>query len=182
MNAARLRGFGSAGHLAVRFFGSLVPLNPSVASERWALGQLLPDEQLLFKAMSAADRRHAIGVARRALAILDRDDTDPAPGRDFVAAALLHDVGKTKARLGTFGRVAATLVALALGQARVLRWAPPGGRLVTYLSHDRVGADLLDAAGSSPLTVAWTREHHLPEERWSLDRQLASALKQADGD
>jgi hypothetical protein len=51
-----------------------------------------------------------------------------------------------------------------------------------YLTHDRLGADLLRVAGSEPLTVAWAGEHHLPPEQWSVDRATGDALKAADGD
>ena len=42
-------------------------------------------------------------------------------------------------------------------------------RIGLYLRHDGVGAELLDRAGSDPLTVAWAGEHHRPPERWSVD-------------
>jgi hypothetical protein len=51
-----------------------------------------------------------------------------------------------------------------------------------YLSHDRVGAELLQAAGSHPLTVSWAAEHHLAAERWTIDPKLSAVLKAADGD
>jgi hypothetical protein len=37
-------------------------------------------------------------------------------------------------------------------------------------------------AGSDPLTVAWTREHHRPEAEWTVDPDLGAALKAADDD
>jgi hypothetical protein len=51
-----------------------------------------------------------------------------------------------------------------------------------YLQHAEVGADLLEMAGSDPLTVAWTREHHRPESEWTVDPHIAGALKTADDD
>lgn len=57
-----------------------------------------------------------------------------------------------------------------------------GRRVALYLSHDRVGGDLLRLAGSEPLTSAWAAEHHLHESRWTIDRKIGSALKVADGD
>lgn len=64
---------------------------------------------------------------------------------------------------------------------------PAGGRGLRvaagrYVTHDRLGAALLQAAGSDPLTVAWAGEHHLPEDAWTVDRRVADALKAADGD
>ena len=51
-----------------------------------------------------------------------------------------------------------------------------------YLLHPELGADLLSVAGSDPLTVAWAREHHLPPAEWTIDREVAEALNEADDD
>ena len=187
---AKNDGFGSWHHLAARFFGALSPAGPAPADEVWARQRLLDGEQDLWGRMSGPDRRHAVGVARDTMRLLD---PEPA-GRDVVAAALLHDVGKVESGFGTFARVGVTLAALALGRARLLRWAgdPPGvgdrarrslrGRVGLYLTHDRLGARLLVAAGSEPLTVAWAGEHHLAPERWTVGASVGAALKAADGD
>ncbi|MGH9107381.1 MAG: hypothetical protein ACRDZX_16455, partial [Acidimicrobiales bacterium] len=111
--------FGSWRHLAGRFFGALSPAGPPAPDETWALGSLLEDEQALWRRMPGPDRRHAVGVARDAARLL-------APAhvpREVVAAALLHDVGKLEASLGTFSRVAVTLAAMGLGRRRLLAWA-----------------------------------------------------------
>lgn len=92
---------------------------------------------------------------------------------------MLHDVGKIDAGLGTFGRVPATLVGIAVGRARVARGK---GRIARYLDHPAIGARLLSEAGADPLTVAWTREHHLPPNQWSIPPDLATALNAADND
>jgi hypothetical protein len=152
--------------------------------------------------MSGPDRRHAVGVAERALTLL-QGQGGGAIAREVVAAALLHDVGKVEAGLGTFGRVGVTLAAIAFGRERLCRRAggslalgDPGDgeargsakldrlgrRAALYLTHDKVGAELLRRAGSHDFTVEWARQHHLPPERWTLDYTLARALKEADGD
>jgi hypothetical protein len=120
--------------------------------------------------MSGPDRRHAIAVARR-VANIDE--------RAVLPAALLHDVGKVESGLGTFRRAAVTALALALGRDRV---AGGGGRMARYLRHDSLGSQLLEGAGSDRFTVAWAREHHLPERRWTVPIALAEALKAADDD
>jgi len=180
-------GFGSWRHLAERFFGALSPAGPPPVDEAWALGHLLEGEQALWRRMSGPDRRHAVGVARDALQLLG----DGEPTRDVVAAGLLHDVGKVESGLGTFSRVGVTLAAMAAGRTRLLKWggaAPTGqrpslkNRVGLYLAHDRVGAELLEAAGSEVLTVRWAREHHLDAARWSVDSRVGAALKAADGD
>ena len=55
-------------------------------------------------------------------------------------------------------------------------------RIGLYLKHPEIGADLLELAGSDPLTVAWAREHHLPSEQWTIDAAVAAAIDAADND
>lgn len=161
-------------HLARRFAGSLWPGGPRQAEEAWAQGSLLAGERALWSRLSGPDRRHAVAVGRRVEASLGgRAD------RRVLAAALLHDVGKLDAGLGTGRRVLATVVGLVRGRERA---AAGDGRVARYLRHDAIGADLLLRAGSDPLTVCWAREHHLPPTRWSLDPAVAAALKAADDD
>jgi hypothetical protein len=173
--------------LAGRFFSALVPFGPTPSDESWARDQLSDGEQALWHRMSGPDRRHAIGVARHTIGLLDPDQARP----EVIAAALLHDVGKVEASFGTLARVWITLAALAVGRTRVLRWAgePSEGdrpsaraRVGLYLTHDRLGAQLLEDAGSRTFTVSWAAEHHLPPEQWTIDAALCGVLKDADGD
>ena len=130
--------------------------------------------------MSRADRRHAIAVARRVSTVLG-----PTAPRPVLAAALLHDVGKIDARLGTYGRVVATLAGKMAGAPMALAWSETQGftrRVGLYLRHAELGADRLRLAGSDPLTVAWAAEHHRPSEYWSLPPETAIVLKAADDD
>ncbi len=169
-----------AAHLVRRFLGSLRPGGPAPADVAWVGEQLLPSELALWSSMPGPDRRHSAGVARRVHAALG-----PTATRPVLAAALLHDVGKTQVGLRTPGRVVATLASGAVGRARVAAWSSNGGyrgRLGRYVRHDELGAQLLEEAGSDPLTVAWTREHHLPTDRWTVPRRQADALKAADDD
>ncbi|HTW08088.1 MAG TPA: hypothetical protein VME46_11280 [Acidimicrobiales bacterium] len=184
---SKMSAFGSWHHLAGRFFGALSPAGPPIEDETWALGALLEGEQALWRRMSGPDRRHAVGVARETVRLLGGGQ----PPREVVAAALMHDVGKVEARLGTFSRVGVTLAAMAAGRTRLVAWAGAAGsgrrpslrhRVGLYLAHDRVGAELLQVAGSKALTAAWAREHHLEPGRWTIDREVGSALKTADGD
>lgn len=160
-----------AAHLARRFVGSLRPGRPSPDDEAWVAATLNHGELGLWRRMSHADRRHAVVVARRVAEALGPEGAT----RAVLAAALLHDVGKVVSDLGPFRRVAATLAAMS-GTSRV----PTSFR--QYLAHDRLGADLLERAGSHPLAVAWAGEHHRPPERWSVPAPLGRALKAADDD
>ena len=155
------QGFGSAGHLIGRFFGSVLPVGPSKSAQGWAISFLLPGEVTLFEASSGPDRRHAIGVARRAIGLLSSSGDEPGntPTRAFVAAALLHDVGKSEARLGTLGRVIATAAAVALRREKVLAWG-----------HDRPGAGALRGSGAGDLAPVGPPgdDQPPPASRWSV--------------
>lgn len=160
-------------HLARRFFGSLSPRPLDPADDVWIRDHLLPGEVDLWQRMSRADRKHAAGVAREVDRLLDGAD------RAVVAAAALHDVGKIDAGYGTVARALTTGVALAVGRTRLVA---RGGRAARYLTHDRIGGDLLAAAGAERVTVAWAREHHQPPENWTVPDAVGAALSAADDD
>ena len=170
----------SPSHLVRRFFGSLRPGGPGRDAEAWVEERLLPAELALWQRMSGADRRHAVGVAERVERSLGHQATRPV-----IAAALLHDVGKIESGLGTYGRVVATLSAKVAGAGMATVWRKQRGyarRVGLYLQHDEIGGDMLELAGSDPLTVAWAREHHHPKADWTVDPVIGDALKAADDD
>jgi hypothetical protein len=170
----------SAGHLVRRFFGSLVPAGPRRRDAEWVRSVLADGGLRLWDRMSRADRRHAAGVARRVERALGHEATRPV-----LAAALLHDVGKLDSGLGTYGRVVATLASSVAGRGAAHDWSRARGftrRVGLYVRHPELGGDMLALAGSDPLTVTWTREHHLPPEEWTLPSHLANVLKSADDD
>jgi hypothetical protein len=166
------------GHLSRRFFGSLWPAGPNRGTEEW-VGSVLSERELrLWRRMSAADRRHAAGVARRVERTLGPEASPPV-----LAAALLHDVGKVSAGLGTYGRVVATMAGAAAGLKMAEAWTQGRGftrKVGLYLRHPALGGDMLALAESDPLTVTWAREHHLPRDEWTLPIGLATVLKEAD--
>lgn len=169
-----------AAHLVKRFFGSLLPIGPAKRDRPWVHDQLLTGELEVWNKMSAQDRRHAVGVARRVERSLGAEATRPV-----VAAALLHDCGKSASGLGTYGRVIATVSAKVAGPEQAEAWSETSGftrRVGLYLEHPRLGADLLGLAGSAPLTVAWAAEHHLPPDKWTVPTEIGEALKAADDD
>lgn len=142
-------------HLARRFLFSLRPGMVDADRERWLLDQLGPAELELYRAQSRADRVHSLRCAEAIAA----EGGDP----ELVVASALHDVGKARARLGTWARVGATVLARLIGDGKVRGWEGRGdwrGRIGSYVDHDRHGAALLEAAGSGALTVAWARDHH----------------------
>jgi hypothetical protein len=165
-------------HLVRRFFSSLLPFGPAAADEAWARTQLTEPEQELWARMARVDRRHSAAVARRVEAELGEDVEVPV-----MAAALLHDVGKTIPHLGTFGRVVATLSEMVAGQDTAQHWVESRGftrRVGQYVLYPELGVDLLKLAGSDDLVIAWSREHHLPEDEWTVPVELGRVLQEAD--
>lgn len=122
-------------HLARRFLTSLSRQPPPADDTAWAISQLLPAEAELWQRMTVQDRRHSILVARRFVRFA------PDAERAEVAGALVHDVGKLASGLGTFGRVVATVA------------GPRTDRFRKYYDHERLGAEMLVAAGSPPVTI-----------------------------
>ena len=163
-------------HLTRRFFGSLRARPLDEADPAWVRGVLTPAELQLWEKLGRADRAESMAVARRAASELG-PDVEPA----WLAAALLHDVGKAESHLGTFGRVGATLVGVVMRDGRA-RHLP--NRVGKYLAHDDIGAELLAAGGARPEVIAWAAAHHRPE-RWpatGLPPQVAAMLADADGE
>jgi len=168
------------GHLIRRFFASLRPGGPKAADDEWARSHLLPAEAKLWRRMSNPDRRHAAAVARDVERSLGHEATRPV-----LAAALLHDVGKIESGLRTYSRVIAALCGMVVGREQARAWMRSTGftrRVGMYLLHPELGGDLLAMAGSDPLTVAWTREHHKPADQWTISPELAKVLKDCDDD
>lgn len=103
--------------------------------------------------------------------------------QEALVAALLHDVGKTVAGLGTYGRVIATLSGAIGGRSYAEVWQDTTGftrKVGLYLRYPDLGAELLSVAGSRPWVVAWAREHHLPAEQWSVPEAIGRVLVEAD--
>jgi hypothetical protein len=168
----------SARHLVRRFAGSFSPRRIPDEDVAWAEGQLLPSEVALWRRQSRADRRHVIGVARRVERALGEDATRPV-----LAAALLHDIGKLNAGLGTYGRVIATLSVRVAGRDAAAAWTESTGftrRVGLYVNHEEIGADMLEVEGSDPLTVALVREQSFDPEDRTAPANLLDALKSAD--
>lgn len=167
-------------HLTRRFVTSLRPGGPCSTDREWVASVLSDAELGLWQQMSGPDRRHSVGVARRVERSLGHE---AAP--EVLAAALLHDVGKTVARLRTYGRVIATLSAAVAGHETAHSWSRSRGfvrRVGLYLRHPELGGDLLAMAGSHQLTVAWAREHHLPADQWTVPAHIGQTLKACDDD
>ncbi len=150
-------------HLAGRFVRSLWPLPPRRSDVAWVESVLTDAELALWSSQPTVDRRESIAVARRVAHGLAGTAHDGEPV--WLAAALLHDVGKRDSRLGTILRSLAT-IAGALGGSAVERvWSQHRGlrgRVAAYLRHPEIGADAIAVAGGRAEAAEWAGAHHRP--------------------
>jgi hypothetical protein len=173
-----------ASHLSRRFVISLWPAAPKARDDAWVRSILRPGEYDLWARMPNHDRRHSIAVARRVQAALA--DTADADER-WLAAALLHDVGKLDARLGVLARVGATLAGAAAGHDMAEAWSAKRGitrRVGLYLRHDEIGAEHIRLVGGTDAAARWAAAHHQPDA-WAgtgIPAPVVTALHEADDD
>ena len=137
---------------------------------------LTPAELACWRRLGPADAVESVTTARATAVAL-------GPGADdrWIAAALLHDLGKTDTGLGPFRRAGATALAIALGERRVRRWPNAIGR---YVDHDHLGARLLERAGARREAVEWAAIHHRPT-LWAASAvpiEVCQVLAAADGE
>jgi hypothetical protein len=166
-----------AGHLARRFVGSLRPRPLDEADLALVHGALRPEELACWERLGPADRAESLATARATIGALGPDVVDPR----WVAAALLHDVGKAETALGPLGRTAATLAGAIAGAGRAREWSNAVGR---YVNHDELGAARLRTAGARAEASAWAAVHHRPE-RWpatGIPPRICEILAAADGE
>lgn len=139
---------------AGQFFRGLWPAIG--AEEAETARRLLSDAELgLFLALDARDRRQAADMVRW----LKRNA--PQPSDDLLAAALLHDVGKSG--LWVWDRVLFVLLE-AVSAALVDRLAREHGErwrraLWMLRNHAALGAERLEAIGTRPRVVALVAAH-----------------------
>ena len=167
---ARLR------HLVTRFFTSLRPRPLGADDIALVRRTLTPAELACWERLGPADRVESVTTARATALALGS-----APDDRWLAAALLHDVGKTETDFGPFRRAGATAVAIAFGENRVRRWPNAIGR---YVDHDERGARLLEGAGARREAVEWAAIHHRPG-RWPgavVPIEMCQVLAAADGE
>ena len=139
---------------------------------------LPPPAVEVFQAMPRYDQRHALMVFR---ALQQQGHIEP----DLLAAALLHDVGKSVPQgkgLRLWHRVAAVLLhTFWPGSLERLAQDKPGSWRWPFFvqqHHAVLGTELARQAGCSPITVDLVRRHEdLPEP---TDNLLLAALKAAD--
>jgi hypothetical protein len=141
----------------VRQFWEIVTARPLPDPIRNDIATILTEpEQQLFYQLSLSDQWHSYRVLQ-----MLRDAGQAQP--DLLAAALLHDVGKTQVRLTLLDR---TLIVLAQalwprrvaawGQGEAVGWRRP---FVVKMCHPQWSAAMAQRAGSRPLTLELIRRH-----------------------
>ena len=131
---------------------SLVPSQVHEIERQWVQSVLSPSEFDVWNNMMVQDRRHSVMVGRRF--VMYR----PTATQGEIAGALLHDVGKSVARLGSFARVIATLI------------GPRTNRFRQYHDHESIGAAMLRSVGSDELTISMVGGSCVGELRQALNR------------
>jgi hypothetical protein len=131
------------------------PLDTKVKKE--IKGLLNPLQQRLFDRLSPGEQQHSYRVMS---ALHSAGQEQP----DLLAAALLHDVGKTFIRRAWWDRVIVVL-GQALLPGKAAQWSAGEARgwtrpFVVKAHHAEWGAAVVEAAESSPRTVTLIRRHH----------------------
>jgi putative nucleotidyltransferase with HDIG domain len=125
---------------------------------------LSPAAAELYQAMPRYDQQHALHVLRT---LQGKGHTDP----DLLAAALLHDVGKTVHQTGALRPGLLEQI----GKDQPRSWRQP---FHVQQHHAAIGAELARAAGCSERTVELILHH---EDRSSQERDpLLAVLRAAD--
>jgi hypothetical protein len=127
----------------------------------WAASVLTDPERALWARLPPYEQDHAVQVARK----VERRLAPTMHGAEdrWIAAALLHDVGKLESDLSRFERVAGTLASRVVNVATARRWASSARgfrrRVGAYLIHGEIGARLIREAGGREEVARWAEVH-----------------------
>lgn len=121
--------------------------------DAWAVSLLTAGEARVYRGMDPRDREHACRVTLHLLR------EHPAADPELVAAALLHDCGKSVRPYRVAERVLVGLV-----PTRLARLLPPVGALGIRARHPELGATLLAHAGARARVADLVAHHHRPAD------------------
>jgi putative nucleotidyltransferase with HDIG domain len=150
-------------------FYRLRQFGQAVAAEPLAEAALAEVKAVLSAAEFDLFRRFDLGEQQHSFQVMGTLKEAGYEHPALLTAALLHDVGKTRSPLSVWDRslvVAAEQVApertAVWGQGSAQGWQRP---FVVKARHPAWGAEMAEAAGSSPLVVSLIRRHQddLPE-------------------
>ena len=154
--------------------------------EDWSLvmAWLSPAERSLFSKMQRPDQLHCVRVARWLLAEGEVDSS-------IIKAALLHDVGKSRCRIGIAHRTLYVIMGRIFRSFPPLFSSPPGEYrwwLPYYViaNHPRIGASILAQAGCDERVWRLVELHQenpqevgfVSDAQWV--RQALTRLRRAD--
>tara|TARA_B100000029_G_scaffold116149_1_gene108910 strand:+ start:2189 stop:2725 length:537 start_codon:yes stop_codon:yes gene_type:complete len=175
-----LKFFQNIAHLNKRFWVSLNPEQLPEEDLDWVRSQLSENEFAHWERLPLADQSHSFQVAKQTQSLIGGQE------KSFIAAALLHDIGKLESGFGTFGRVFATVFCFFYPPTRMEKWQERDKglrrRLLDYSNHPSIGAKLLNDLDSQQETIAWVLEHHSEKENWVTPKEIGEALSSADND
>jgi hypothetical protein len=149
-------------------------------AQREIAAVLSEQEVALFRRLSLNDQAHSYQVMQM-LRTAGHDDPD------LLAAALLHDIGKTRYGLPIWVR-SLLVLAEAFGPGRVAKWGEgesTGWRrpFVVKARHAEWGAEMAEAAGCRPMTVALIGRHDkVVGSDGGYEDELLRRLQWADGE
>lgn len=152
----------------------LRPVDDALAAQH-----LEPPLYALYRQMRRSERQHSVRVLR---ALLDDGQRDP----DLLAAALLHDVGKSRAPFNVWDKTLVVLVK-AIAPGRFAAWGSAPARgwrrpFAVSVQHPAWGAEMVAAVGGTPRTVRLIARHAdpVPDPPAADDDRLLRALQAVD--
>lgn len=154
-------------------FWKVVTARPLDSKAEAEIRTILSQQQRrLFGRFSASEQQHSYRVYET----LRKTGQD---NPDLLAAALLHDIGKTRFSRPWWHRPAVVLVQAIL-PGKAAEWAMSDGKyfarpFVVKANHAEWGATEVEKADSSPTTIALIRYHHHPQTAVQ-DPNLANLL------